>query len=83
MYLVDLAARVICLRMIDFDKPLPLWYCILMVAVLASLIRIVIGGLNRNAAMSRSSRLIRVVGGGFWALAVLGGMAFQIFKALR
>ena len=68
--------------MLDFDEP-PLWCCILMVAVLGSLIRIVISDLNRNAPMSRSSRIIRVVGGGFWALAILGGMAFQIFKALR
>ena len=57
---------------------IPLWYCILMMAVLFSLIRIVRTGLDRSVPMNRSSRIIRVVGGGLWAAIIVVGMIVQI-----
>ena len=70
-------------RVIDFNKPLPIWYWILMILLAISLFRIVLTGLNRNVAMSRSSRIIRVVGAGLWLLMILFGMTFQLLKGLR
>jgi hypothetical protein len=52
---------------LDFDKPLPSWYCLLMMIVLGSLIKIVIGGFDKTTHLSRTSRIIRIAGGGFWA----------------
>jgi len=67
----------------DFDKPLPLWYWILMVAVLVSLFRAVASGFNREIQMSRTSRFIRVVLGSLWAVLIILGMAVQVWKAYR
>jgi hypothetical protein len=49
-----------------------------MMAVLFSLIRIVRTGLDRSVPMNRSSRIIRVVGGGLWAAIIVVGMIVQI-----
>jgi hypothetical protein len=68
---------------VDFDKPLPLWYWILMVAVLFSLIRAIASGLNGEVPMSRTSRFIRVVLGSLWAVMIVLGMALNIWKAYR
>jgi hypothetical protein len=68
---------------VDFDKPLPLWYWILMVAVLFSLIRAIASGLNHDIPMSRTSRFIRVVLGSLWAVMIVLGMALNIWKAYR
>ena len=51
--------------------------------VLASLIKVVISGFDRNLPLSRTSRIIRIVGGGLWALAMVVGMVVQIVTALR
>jgi hypothetical protein len=67
----------------DFDKPLPLWYWILMVGVLFSLVRAVATGLNREVPMSRTSRFLRVVLGGLWATTIVLGMAIRIWNAWR
>jgi hypothetical protein len=67
--------------MIDFNHP-PLWYCILMMVLLASLIKIVISGLDRKTPMSRTSRVIRVAGGGIWSLMIIAGMAVLVVEAL-
>ena len=67
-----------------FDPEHPsFWYCLLMVLVLVSLVSIIRRGLNRSIPMSASSRMIRVVGGSFWALMILGGMVVQLWRALR
>lgn len=66
--------------MIDFARP-PLWYCILIMVVLASLIKVVISGFDRTRPMSRTSRIIRVAGGAFWALAIIGGIVAHIVIA--
>ena len=68
--------------MIDFYRP-PLWYCILIMVVLASLIKVVISGFDRTLPLSRTSRLIRIFGGGLWALAIIAGMVAHIVIALR
>ena len=68
--------------MIDFSRP-PLWYCILIMVVLASLIKVVISGFDRTLPLSRTSRLIRIVGGGLWAFAILAGMVAHIVIAVR
>lgn len=60
---------------------MPLWYSILMVAVLFSLVLIVKSGLNRDIQMSRTSRVIRVVGGSIWAIMIVLGMVFRIWNA--
>ena len=65
----------------DFDKPLPLWYWILMVAVLFALVGAIKEGLDRSVQMSRTSRFIRVVLGGLWATMIVLGMALQVWKA--
>jgi hypothetical protein len=36
-------------------------------------------GLNREICLSRTSRIIRVVGGSWWALVILAGMAIQLW----
>jgi hypothetical protein len=67
-----------------FDPERPsFWYCLLMVLVLASLISAIRSGLDRNVQMSKTSRILRVVGGSIWALAILGGMAVQVWSALH
>jgi hypothetical protein len=67
-----------------FDPEHPtFWYCLLMVMVVASLVSIIRRGLDRSIPMSKSNRLIRVIGGSIWALLILGGMAAQVWKALR
>jgi hypothetical protein len=68
---------------VDFDKPLPLWYWILMVSVLFALIPAVADGLNRNIPLSRTGSFIRVGLGGFWAILIIVGMALNIWKAYR
>jgi hypothetical protein len=70
-------------RTVDFDKPLPLWYWILMVSVLFALIPAVADGLNRNIPLSRTGSFIRVGLGGFWAILIIVGMALNIWKAYR
>ena len=66
----------------DPDKPTFL-YCLLMVIVLVSLVSIIRSGLDRTVPMSKTSRMIRVVGGSIWALAILAGMAIQVWRAIR
>lgn len=66
----------------DVERP-SFAYCLLMVLLLVSLIAIVRSGLDRSVPMSRASRLIRVLGGGVWALLILLGMAVQVWNALR
>jgi hypothetical protein len=66
----------------DIDHP-SFWYILLMVLVLVSLVSIVRRGLDPNVPMSKSSRLIRVIGGSIWALMILGGMAAKVWIALR
>ena len=51
--------------------------------VLASLIKVVISGFDRTLPLSRTSRLIRIVGGGLWAFAILAGMVAHIVIAVR
>jgi hypothetical protein len=66
----------------DIDHP-SLAYCLLMTLVFVSLILAVRSGLDRTISMSRTSRIIRVVGGSLWALAILAGMTIQVWKALH
>jgi hypothetical protein len=58
-------------------------YCLLMTVVLASLVSAVRSGLDKNIPMSATSRIIRVVGGSFWALAILAGMTIQAWIAFH
>ena len=68
----------------SFDPEHPsLAYCVLMVIVLVSLISAIRSGLNRSIPLSRTSRIIRVVGGSLWALAILAGMTIQAWKAFH
>jgi len=57
--------------------------CLLTVLLFVSLIAVVRSGLDRDIPMSTASRMIRVFGGGFWALLLLFGIAAQIWNALR
>jgi len=66
----------------DIERP-SLAYCLLMTLVFVSLVLAVRSGLDRNIPMSTTSRIIRVVGGSIWALAIAGGMGIQIWKALH
>jgi hypothetical protein len=69
-------------RKFDMDHP-SFAYCLLMLLVFVSLIAIVRSGLDRSIPMSRTVRLVRVVGGGLWALMILLGMLAQVWSALR
>jgi len=66
----------------DVERP-SLAYCLLMIIVFFSLVSAVRSGLDKNIPMSTTSRIIRIVGGSLWALAILGGMTIQVWKALH
>jgi hypothetical protein len=67
-----------------FDPEHPsLACCLLMVIVFVSLVSAVRSGLDRSIPMSRASRIVRVVGGSIWALAIVGGMAVQVWRAMH
>ena len=66
----------------DVERP-SLAYCLLMTIVFVSLVSAVRSGLNRSIPMSTTSRIIRVVGGSLWALAILSGMTIQVWKAFH
>ncbi|MGA8270987.1 MAG: hypothetical protein WB919_05460 [Candidatus Sulfotelmatobacter sp.] len=58
-------------------------YCLLMVLLVVSLAYIVRSGLDRSIPMSRTSRAIRVVGASLWGLAIVAGMAIQVWNAIH
>jgi len=66
----------------DIERP-SLAYWLLMILVFVSLVSAVRSGLDRSLPMSATSRIIRVVGGSLWALAILAGMAIQVWKAFH
>jgi hypothetical protein len=66
----------------DVEHP-SLAYCLLMTIVFVSLVSAVRSGLDKEIPMSTTSRIIRVVGGSLWALAILAGATIQAWKALR
>jgi len=51
--------------------------------VVAGLFAIVRSGFDPNVPMSRTSRIIRVVGGSIWAVIILLGIAMRIYDAMR
>ena len=57
----------------------PLWQWVLMTLVLIALGNATRTGLNREICLSRTSRIIRVVGGSLWARMILAGMAIQLW----
>lgn len=63
----------------NFDKPLPIWYWILMIGILVALFRTIASGLNRDLLMSRTARFVRVVLGSVWAAIILVGMVLHIW----
>jgi hypothetical protein len=66
----------------DLDRP-NLAYCLLMTLVFVSLVLAVRSGLDKSVPMSTTSRIIRIVGGSLWALAILAGMTIQVWKGLH
>jgi hypothetical protein len=65
----------------DVERP-SLAYCLLMTIVFFSLVSAVRSGLDKNIPVSTTSRIIRIVGGSLWALAILGGMTIQVWKGI-
>jgi len=61
----------------------PLWQWVLGLAVLAALFFAVRDGFNKDIPMSRTSRVIRIVGGSLWAGILIFGMLLELYEAIR
>ena len=54
-----------------------------MLLVVAGLFLIVRNAFDSNVPMSRTSRMIRIIGGSIWAVIILLGLAMRIHDAMR